>query len=308
MKRSLDCVLVLALTAALVCSSAVAQAPEPTRAAESQPILVNVPFFAEDSHGQQRSGITAADFFILDEHNPPQSIVAIRAAKDSPLRLGVLIDSSSSERASGLYKPGLSAINDWLYQGLNGLDDKVFIVNFSSTVQATGFMGKDEFLKSNTNVTPGGGTAFFDAVHLACKERMAVDAAKPARRVLVALTDGGDNMSHVSHNEAIAAAQKAGVVVFAVSTSEQGGDLDSARLKQIAEKTGGLAFLHLSAKDLPKVFRNIQQQIDSMYIVSYVPQTYGKQDSRRTIELKAVSDKKLKFRAPAAYYSAPSTP
>jgi hypothetical protein len=67
-------------------------------------------------------------------------------------------------------------------------------------------------------------------------------------------------------------------------------------------KVAHYPFLHLGARDIPKVFGTIREQIDNMYVVGYVPQEHGRQGQRRTIELKAIQDKKVKLRAPNAYY------
>ena len=164
-------------------------------------------------------------------------------------------------------------------------------------------MNKDELVKSKIDLTTGGGTALFDAVSFACKERMQADPTLPARRVLIILSDGGDNASHVNHDEAIAAAQKAGTVIFAVSTSENpNADSDTRRLEQFADRTGGYAFSHLSPRGLPKVFSSIQEHIDNMYAVTFVPADPGKTGEYRSIELKILSDKKVKLRVPKGYY------
>ncbi len=308
MKPRLRSSVLLALAILFLSSVVVAQAIAPDSAAAVRPPVVNIPFFAEENHGKPRKGITSVDLSILDNGKPPQSIVAIQSANELPLRLGVLIDTSTSQSARRLYRPGVAAINDLLSQALNRPDDRAFIVNFSGTVQATGFMGKEELLKFKTNANPGGATAFFDAVYFSCKDRIEADPTQPARRVLVVLTDGGDNLSHVNHDEAITAALRAGAVIFLVSTSEQGPDLDNSRLRKFGETTGGHTFLDLNAGEISKTFRSIQEQIGNMYVVSYVPQEPGKPGERRTLALKAASDKKLKFRAPKAYYSSPSLP
>lgn len=232
--------------------------------------------------------------------------MAIRTAKELPLRLGVLIDTSNSERYSPLYRPGVHATSDFLKQVLNGPEDRVFIESFDTVPNASAFMNRDELLKFKINLNPGGATVLFDAVYLACNDRMVGDPIQPARRVLVILADGGDNLSNVNHDKAIAAAQEAGTVIFAVSTSENAtDDLDSRRLEQFADKTGGHAFLHLSPRDMPKVFSTIREQIENMYVLTYVPSDLGQPGQYRSIELKATFNKKLKLHAPKGYYVTP---
>jgi len=288
---------------------AAAQVPQRELPAKEKPPTVTLTFFAGDGHGNPIGAITQSDLSLLDNKMPPRSVVAIKTATELPLRLGVLIDTSSSEGRSGLHEPGAQAASDFLNQVLKGPEDRVFVVSFATTVNGTGLMSRDELLKFKIDLTPGGGTALFDAVYFACKERMQADPAQPARRVLVILSDGGDNQSRVNHDQAIASAQKAGTVIFAVSTSENpNGNLDSRRLVQFADKTGGHAFLHLSGKDIPKAFSSIREQIENMYAVTFVPADFGQPGQYRSIELKMTSDKRVKLRAPKGYYVTAGVP
>jgi Ca-activated chloride channel family protein len=274
--------------------------------AGSQPTAVSVLFFVDDARGDPMQGLTQADVSILDNKKPPQSVVAFGTARDLPLRLGLLIDTSTSQRSGELYRPGVKAASDFLNQVLNGPDNKVFIVSFAAVANGTAFMDSSELLKFKINLTPGGGTAFYDAINLACRERMMTDSTQPARRVLIALTDGEDNLSHVSLAETIAVAQRAGAAVFSVSTNANLGQTVDQRgnriLRRIAEETGGIAFDDIGSKDMPKVFAKIKTQIDTMYRVTYIPGEVGHPGHYRSLELKAVTNKKLKVRGPRTYY------
>jgi Ca-activated chloride channel family protein len=282
---------------------AVAQVPPTELTVRSQSPTVSVPFLTQDGHGHASRLVTSADLSISDNGKPPQSIVAIRNARELPLRLGVLIDTSNSERVSALYIPGVHATRGLLNQVLNGPEDRVFLETFDTVPNASGFMKRDEALNFKMNLNPGGASALFDAIYLACNDRMEGDPIQPARRVLVILSDGGDNFSHVDHNKAIAAAQQVRTIVFFISTSENArDDLDGRRLQLFADKTGGLAFLHLNPTDIPKVFSTIGEQIENMYAVTYVPSDLVQLGQYRSIELKAKSDKKLKLHAPKGYY------
>lgn len=195
-----------------------AQISQGVAPAKEKPPLVTVPFFAADNHGNPIP-ITYNDLSVVDD-KMPASIVAVRSAAELPLRLGVLIDTSSSEARSSLHEPAAQSASDFLSKVLKKPEDGVFLITFATTVDGTAFMNKDEFPRFNIDLHAGGGTSLFDAIYFASRERMQVDHVQPARHVLVILSDGGDNQSRVNHEEAIAAAQKAGVVIFAVSTSE----------------------------------------------------------------------------------------
>jgi len=220
---------------------------------------VSVAFFANDEHDRPGSGITQADVAVLDNKRVPQSIVGIGRRTDLPLRLGLLIDTSNSERASGVYQAAVQAAS-----------------------------------------------ALYDALRLACDERMKNDAVEDSLRVIVVLSDGEDNQSRSSRSDAIASAQRAGVVIFAESTgyspSRQTARGDRI-LKDITSETGGLAFLTLSHKEVPRVFATIKDQIDNMQLLSYVPVDPGPADQYHSLELKPASTAKLRLRVPKGYYA-----
>ncbi len=264
-----------------------------SRSAPVDPVspTVGVALFVNDKHDKPINSVTQADLEIWDNKKPPQSIVAVRSGKQLPLRLGLLIDTSNSERRSSLYAPAVQAAEELLYQVLSSSDDKVFVEKFDVIPDTTQFMTKEQLASFKVNLTPGGGTALFDAVQVACEQRMRTDSMRPARRVLIIVSDGGDNSSHVNHDESIAAAQKAGAVVFAVSTEEERpygsiGGLDTRRLEQFADRTGGRAFVHLNRKDIANVFTGIREQMENMHVVTYVPAEPGPAGQYHSIEMK----------------------
>lgn len=285
--------------ALLVVASYIALAQAPQQEVPPKNKTVTVPFFVVDGHGNPTSATTHFDLSVLDNKIPLYSVVAIQAAKSLPLRLGILIDTSNSEARNGLYKPGVQATSELVSQLLEAPEDKVFVVNFAEIPDVSGFMSRDEFLKLKIDLAPGGGTALFDAVYVACKKRMQADPIQPSRRVLVILSDGRDNMSHVTRDTAVAAALEARTVIFAVNTSENSNGTDSVGLSWFADKTGGYAFLY---PNLPKVFPSIREQIENMYAVTFVSADVGKPGRYHSIELKDTSDTKMKLRAPKGYY------
>jgi len=248
-----------------------AQVPQGESTAREKHSSVTVPFFAIDGHSSPIGTITQGELSVLD-NKKSRSIVAIKAAMELPLRQGVLIDASSSEARSELHEPAVRAASDFLNQVLKGADDKVFLVRFSTTVDGTAFMSRDELLRSKFDLTPGGGTVLFDAVYFACNERMQPDPIQPARRVLVIISDGGENKSRVTREKVIAAAQKSGTVLLAVGTNEKPGDnLDTRRLEEFAGKPGGVRIPESQRKNMPRVFSSIKEQIESMYAGSFIP-------------------------------------
>jgi VWFA-related protein len=264
-----------------------------------------VSLIVEDGHGVPVSGLAPSDLSILDNKKPPQSVVSLRTAKQMPLQLGLLIDTSSSQAGSDLYLPGLKAASAFVNQALIGPDDRAIIMTFSAATNASGFMDRDELRQFKVDATPGRGTALYDAVYFSCRQRMKGDPVQTARRVLIVISDGEDNLSHVTPREAIAAALEGGTVIFAVSTDTARAGIETRgdrALEKFASETGGRAFLELSPKDLPKVFAQIEADIEHMYSVTYVPAESGKPGSFQPIEVKPTSNKKLKARAPKGHF------
>jgi Ca-activated chloride channel family protein len=287
----------------LVFAGLVAAQANPSRSLEeTKTPSVTMPFIADNGHGKPVTGISLSDLSVVDDKQPVQRIVALRGAKEMPLRLGLLIDTSSSQGSSPLYAPGVKSAFDSLSRLLISSDDKGFIMPFDSMPHGTGFMNRDELVETKLNLRIGGGSALYDAINLACTERMRTDSPEVFRRVLVLLTDGDDNMSHVTRSASIAAAQNAGTVIFTVSTGRyQEGD---KALKAIASETGGDAYSDLSNTDMPQVFAKIKAKIEQMYSVTYIPAEASKLGQFRSFELKITSDKKARVHAPRGYYVA----
>lgn len=281
--------------------------PSPEVGSPPEQKSASVAFFVSDRKDRPISDVKQSDLTLLDNKQPVRSVLSLKRGNQSPLRLGLLFDSSNSEQTSGLYQPELKAASELLNQVLVGPDDRVFIVKFSAIPEhPTEFMNRVQLQSYKLDLRFGGATALFDAVGFACKSRMDTDAIRPARRVLILLSDGGDNLSHINHDDAIAAAQQAGTVVFAVSTKEDSPRFSSSapddkRLKQIAETTGGEAFLHLRPGDVEKSFSRIREQIENMYAITFDPPEPS-QRGFHPIELKFSGQDKARVRAPKGYY------
>jgi Ca-activated chloride channel family protein len=287
----------------VVCAGITAAQASPSYSPQDGKMLsVTVPFVADNGHGKPITGISSSDLSLFDDKEPVQRIVALRGAKEMPLRVGLLIDTSNSQGSSRLYAPGVKAALDSLNQLLSGPDSKGFIMTFDTVPHGTAFMNRDELMQAKVNLRPGGAGAIYDALNLACTERMRTDSLQVARRVLVLLSDGDDNMSHMTRSEAIAAAQNAGTVIFTVSTGTyREGD---KVLEMIASETGGIAYSGLSDTDMPKVFAKIKTKIEQMYSVTYILPEASKAGQFRSVDLKITSDKKARVRAPRGYYAA----
>lgn len=138
-------------------------------AQESAAPRVAIPLVAIGSHHRPTS-VTVELLGITDQKTPVAGASLLRGA-DLPLELGVLIDTSNSQR-EGLLGDILKVMNRFVADTIRGPDDRVFFLNFESTPKATGWLKKEQLRTFIIPIRIGGGTALYDALAMACKQRM----------------------------------------------------------------------------------------------------------------------------------------
>ena len=184
---------------------------------------VNVLFIATDKHGKFVRDLNQNDFSILDDHKPPQSNLNFRRETDLPLQLGLLVDMSGSVR--GRFHFEQDAAIGFLQHTVRAKFDKAFVVGFNKQSQmAQDFTDNVQLLSDGVHrMQNGGGTALYDAIYKACKEKFLKDRPeRPARKAIIVVSDGEDNQSDVSRAQAIEMAQRAEVIIYAISTDDSG--------------------------------------------------------------------------------------
>jgi VWFA-related protein len=265
---------------------------------------VNVLFIATDKHGKFVRNLNETDFAILDDHKPPQSIVNFRSETDLPLELGLLIDTSGSVRTRFDFEQE-SAIS-FLQQTLRPHFDKAFVMGFNSHTTITqDFTDDNVLLRVGVHrLQNGGGTALYDAIYRACRTKLMKEQEdRPARRAIIVVSDGEDNQSDVSEAQAIEIAQRAEVIIYAISTDDSGLILrGDTILQQLADATGGRAFFPFKMKDIKSSFAAIEDELRSQYVISYHPADFEADGRYRPIEITAIK-KDLQVRARKGYYA-----
>jgi len=205
---------------------------------------VNVLFIATDKHGKFVRDLNQSDFSILDDHKPPQAILNFRRETDLPLHLGLLVDVSGS--VDGRFDFEQNAATSFLEHTLRAGFDKAFVVGFNSHSQiAQDYTDNVQLLSVGIHkLHDGGGTALYDAVYHACKDKFLKDRSDhPVRKAIVIVSDGEDNQSEFSKAQAIEMAQRSEVIIYAISTDDSGLVMRGDKvLEQLAEATGGRAF------------------------------------------------------------------
>ena len=265
---------------------------------------VNVLFIATDKHGKFVRDLNQNDFSILDDHKPPQSILNFRRETDLPLHLGLLIDVSGSVHSRFDFEQNASI--SFLQHSVRAGFDKAFVVGFNKQSQLTqDFTDNVQLLSDGIHrLQDGGGTALYDAIYRACKDKFLKDRPDhPTRKAIVIVSDGEDNQSEFSRAQAIEMAQRAEVIIYAISTDDSGLILRGDKvLEQIAEATGGRAFFPFKMKDITHSFAAIEDELRSQYVVSYKPADFDADGRYRSIEISALK-KDLQVRARKGYFA-----
>ncbi len=265
---------------------------------------VNVLFIATDKHGKFVRDLNQSDFHILDDHKPPQAILNFRRETDLPLHLGMLIDVSGSVDSRFDFEQ--TAATNFLQHTLRSGFDEAFLIGFNSHSQmAQDYTDNAALLAASVHkLRDGGGTALYDAVYHACKEKFLKDRPEhPVRKAIIIVSDGEDNQSEISKAQAIEMAQRSEVIIYAISTDDSGLVMRGDKvLEQMAEATGGRAFFPFKMKDITHSFAAIEDELRSQYVVSYKPADFDADGRYRSIEISTLK-KDLQVRARKGYFA-----
>ena len=262
-------------------------------------------FTVTDKHGRRITDMKQRDFRVVDDNKPPEFIRSFNAETNLPLQVGLLIDASNSVRDRFKFEQE-SAI-EFLNQTIHPHKDQAFVVGFDVTPEVTqDFTDDSEKLAHGVHeLHPGGGTALFDALYFACRDKLLkAPKGETVRRAIILLSDGDDNQSHVTREEAIEMAQRAEAVVYTISTNVSGtkGPGDKV-LDRIADATGGRPFHPFQIRDVANAFAEIQDELRSQYAVAYKPADLNADGHYRTIEIVPNDVKNFRVRARRGWYA-----
>lgn len=252
---------------------------------------VNLTFTVTDRHGHFVNNLQQHDFALLDDQRAPAQVYSFAQQTNQPLRVGIVIDASTSIRARFHFEQ--QAATEFLLSILRPRTDRAFIMGFDVTSYVTQpFTNNPDLLETGLNkLRPGGGTALYDAVYKACRDQMlhGVPANAEVRKALILVSDGDDNQSRAYLDDAIKMCQRAETTIFTISTNtspsrERGDDV----LKKMAQATGGTAFYPQRMEDIANEFHKVEEELRSQYALAYKPADFRADGSFRTIYLTAL--------------------
>jgi VWFA-related protein len=294
------------------------QAPSTTLKVSTE--VVNVYAVVEDKKKHLISDLKKEDFEV-QEDGVPQQIRYFSRETDTPLTMGIMVDTSPSQgRVLGIEQEQADA---FLHQVLRP-KDLAFVLHFDVDVELLQDFTADQRLLAHAidetvinggghGVMPGpfptsdsgGATHLYDAVYLASNDLLKNEVG---RKVLILLTDGEDQGSRVKLETALEAAQKSDVINYAVDIVDRpfygmhalgfGGD---SVLRKLSDDTGGRVIQVNRSKDAAAAFQEIANELRTQYLIGYTPTNTRHDGAFRKIRVQ-VHNGDYKVQARRGYY------
>jgi Ca-activated chloride channel family protein len=266
--------------------------------------LVNVLCSAFDKNTNSFVTNLTRDDFSVYEDGQKQEIKNFARETNLPLTIAMLIDTSDSV-APKLRFEQEAAIS--FFQSILREKDRAMLVEFDSGVTLLQDFTSDpnKLAKEIRKLRAAGGTALYDAIHMACDEKL---IRETGRKAIVILSDGDDESSNMDYNDALEMALRAESTVFAISVSRggffgvEGSSEGDTVLKDMARETGGKVFFPFKLAELDDAFRQINQELRSQFSLGYYSTNTARDGSYRKIEVRA-SERGLKLSHRKGYYA-----
>ena len=267
---------------------------------------VNLVFTVTDSKNHLISGLSPADFLLLDNHRFPEKIRYFQQQTSLPLHLAVLIDTSSSiEKRFGFEKKVATVfLHKMIRPGLDralliAFDDEVHLVHdFTDDIPA---------IEQPLNLLkPGGYTALYDAIVFAADKLSSYPEPSVTRRVMIVITDGDNTGGHSILYDAEQAAIQADSVLFALSTNQLNSlsryPPGEAVLEVLSRASGGGLLPAHGRSEINHAFRTLEKTLLSQYAVGYTPAEFKADGNFHAVEI-LPRNSHLNVRCRRGYYA-----
>lgn len=288
--------------------------------AQEQPVfstdvkVINILATVRNKNGALVGDLSQDDFLLLEDGRP-QTIRYFARESNLPLTLGLLVDTSGSQRR--VLDAERGACLRFLDQVVREKKDQVFIMQFDTVVQMrqalTSSVGKlddalayvDSETMKQVRMRNGGGTLLYDAVIQASEDTM---KKQTGRKALIVLSDGVDFGSGGTVQESVDAAQRADTLIYSILYSDSGaygpfGGPDGKRvLQQLSKDTGGSFFEVTKKQPVDKIFEILEEELRTQYSIGYSSDKPVTVSEFRTIALTA-KQKNLTVQARHQYWA-----
>lgn len=262
----------------------------PNRPVDAYTLRVSVDMVVLRATAQDRKNILVSgldkDDFQVYEDGVLQPIKYF-SHEDVPVTVGLVVDNSGSMRPKR--RDVIAAA--MAFARSSNPQDQMFVVNFNERV-SFGLPGSMPFTDqlaqlqaALSSVAADGQTALYDAMAVALDH---LQSGNRDNKVLIVVSDGGDNASKHKLAEIVARAGQPGAIIYTIGVfDEEDPDRNPGVLKRLAKETGGEAFLPESLADVTPICERIARDIRSQYTIAYVPTNRKRDGTYRVIQVKA---------------------
>jgi len=284
--------------------------------------VVSVYAVVREKNGHMVADLTKDDF-VLEEDQTPQVIKYFSRDVDTPLTMGILVDTSPSQ--GQVLDVERTEAEAFLREVVRP-KDLAFVLHFDVDVELLQDLTADFHLLDHAidetqingggaGPTPGtfptgdsgGATHLYDAVYLAAQDLLKNEVG---RKVLILLTDGEDQGSKVKLETALQAAQKSDLIIYSIDISDRsfynrrgmsyGGE---SVLHKLSDETGGRVIEVRSQKDTSAAFQQIANELRTQYLLGYTPSNSKLDGTFRKIAVKVPHQGNVKISARRGYYA-----
>lgn len=284
-----------ALAAAAVC--ALAQQPDEWKIV-SDVRLVIVDAGVRNRNGQPVAGIPRGAFRVFDNGKPRP--VAAFAPEDAPATIGLVVDASGSMRHK---RADLLLAASALLDESNPVDE-MFLVTFNDSVRPAPIAPAGALRAALAATAIEGRTALYDGIRAATGQ---LAEGTRERKSLIVISDGADNASQSRRRDVELQAQLSHATIYTIGILDEGEkDRDPGFLRELAEVTGGSAYIDVAPDQLVSVCRRIAHEIRSRYMLGFYASTVEKTETRR-IRVEVTSPPGVRVTARRSYLAMPAT-
>ena len=267
----------------LLLISLIGQAPRSATTFSSRSDLVVLHVSVVDARAGFVGGLRR-EAFTVHEDGRPQPI-AFFEHEDTPVNVGLVIDNSGSmgPRRDAVIAAGMA------FAESSHPADEMFTVNFNERVWPGLTDGRaftsdhDELRTALSRTGARGKTALFDAIDSALQH---IDGGRQPRKVLIVVSDGGDNASRVRFEDVLDGALRRDVVIYAIGLADRDDrDAKPGLLRELARVTGGEAFFPRTNEEIAPALERIARDIRNSYTLGFVPEADRPAGVRRKLRV-----------------------
>ncbi|MBP7865925.1 MAG: VWA domain-containing protein [Acidobacteria bacterium] len=266
--------------------------------------MVNILCSVTDKKGQFVTHLKAADFTVTED-GAVQQLENFYSHGNLPLTICLLVDTSASVASKLQFEQ--EAASAFLASNIHE-KDKALLIEFDSGVTLVqDFTNETDLIaRQLKTLRAAGGTSLYDALFLVSEEKLMWDVGE-RRKTIIIISDGEDTVSRTPLDETLEMVQRAGAIVFAISTNRTGQTANAAEggdstLEKFASATGGKVYYPTRIEEVGLAFREIDQELRSQYSLSYKSSNAKRDGKFHEIKV-TVKPKGMKVRHRKGYYA-----